>query len=1175
MNKKILLSFLFSFSLSYAEEVYKLIVIPQKDYKTTVESLKNYGFNKCFLDNKKIICAESKDSAYIQRLKDYLSQYGFNVKIEIGKTSVSQNENLTPTQNEALNVQTKEIKVEQEVKPLSSSNQVKQIKNQQEKTVSKENSQKQSSINTPVKIQIKESKVDQELKNKQTKEESYKQEEKIQSAEKDLGLKVKLMYDFLNADNLEKAKELANQLLKTKFSKDAKYVIGLIAIKEKKFNTACRIFESLKFKNSKELEKDACSVAFMQEGYDYLEKNPNKAIEFFQKSLRYKDNIESQVGLFYAYLKTDKSKAEKIIKELYSKYPENESVKKAYVQYLLDKGDFASLEKFKKYLKEEDLKLIKESQLSKEMENALRLIKSGNYSEAENILLKLYEEKPSNINVLLLLGYLYLEKNDILKAKNFYENALMIDGNNTDALKGLKAVYVKLEDYEKALEIIKKLQQKDIKDPDYNKIYALYLSNKAQEHLKEGNIRLAKELADEILSLDKNNPTAYLILAEYYKQTGDKKEYFKNISKAYELKPDDFGIKLAFIYGLINLDFYDQAKNIIKTVATKNLSEEEKQQLKEVYKVFYQKLSAYYLSNKDYLNAKKVAQEGLMFFKNDPDLMEVLGWSCYNLKEYKCSEDTFKYLIALKPSEKNKVGLAFTYMNLKKYEELNKLLKELEDSNDPEVLKEVATIYASIGKYKEAKNVINKYEILKNSAVSTQAKVTASEPLQTLKESETKKTIKKDTILPDILDANNDNTYNDLNIDKEKKTEILTNNNYTASLIINTIINKTESPSIDHERKEERLKEETEEIKKIISEKEQDYLTNLSTGFKYRNKSGESGKSKLSDFSPFVKFTYFFNEKLYAYIGTYFTRLNSGGLSDYAHYGSVGNGTILREVPSSYSGLEPFAGFGLNTDRFILSGNFGLTPRVDNGISSKPIWTIEGKIVNNDKKIGLGLYRTPIRDSILSYVGSIDPYSYNSWGRVYEEGIKVSYENKIGEKDSLIYSEARFGKIKGEFTEENTDTNVLLMPKVYYGKLIGDEDYIGAFFLYNHFSKRQDCYYFGCGGYFSPKSLLIAAPMLEGFKFFDDRNGIHYKVFLGPLLWSDGQKNNTDISLDGYISYVYLFNKNLTFNIAGEYRKTQKYNELFFTAFIKYFFGNRISITKQDFLNLEKEIYKW
>jgi tetratricopeptide (TPR) repeat protein len=1148
MNKKILLPFLFSFSLSYAEDVYKLIVIPQKDYRTTIESLKNYGFNKCVIDNKKIICVESKDPAYIQRLKDYLSQHGFNVKIEIGKTSASQNENL--------NIQIEEIK--------------------QEKTVSKESSQKQSYINTPVKTQIKESKVDQELKNKQMKEELYKQEEKIQRTEKDLGLKVKLMYDFLNANNLEKAKELANQLLKTKFSKDAKYVIGLIAIKEKNFGTACRIFESLEFKNSKKLEKDACFVAFMQEGYDYLEKNPNEAIEFFQKSLRYKDNIGSKVGLFYAYLKIDKSKAEKIIKELYSKYPENKSVKKAYIQYLLDKGDFASLEKFKEYLEEEDLKLIKESQLSKEMGNALRLIKSGNYSEAEDILLKLYEEKPSNINVLLLLGYLYLEKNDILKAKSFYENALIIDENNTDALKGLKGIYVKLGDYEKALEIIKKLQQKGIKDRDYDKIYVLYLSNKAQEYLKEGNINLAKELANKILSIDKNNPAAYLILAEYYKQLGDKKEYFKNISKAYELKPDDFGIKLAFIYGLINLDFYDQAKNIIKTITTKNLSDlskEEKQQLKEVYKVFYQKLSAYYLSNKDYLNAKKVAQEGLMFFKNDPDLMEVLGWACYNLKDYKCSEDIFKYLIALKPLEKNKVGLAFTYMNLKKYEELNKLLKELEDSNDLEVLKEVATIYASIGKYKEAKNIINKYEILKNSTVSTQTKAITSEPLQRLKESEMKKTIKKDTILPDIFNDNNDNTYDNLIKDAEKRTEISANNEYTAP----SIIDKIESISIEHERKKEKSEEleGIERIKKEILEKEQDYLTNISVGFKYRDKSGESGKSKLSDLSPFVKFTYFFNEKLYTYIGTYFTRLNSGGLIDYDHYGSVDNKTILRKVPSSYSGLEPFAGFGLNTDRFILFGNFGLTPKVNNGISSKPIWTVEGKIVNNDKKFGLGLYRTPIRDSILSYVGSIDPHSYNSWGRVYEEGIKVSYENKIGEKDSLLYSEARFGKIKGEFTEKNTDINVIVMPRVYYGKLIGDEDYIGAFFLYNHFNKRQDCYYFGCGGYFSPKSLLIAAPMFEGFKFFDNRNGIHYKVFLGPLLWSDGQKNNTDISLDGSLSYVYLFNKNLTFNIAGEYRKTQKYNELFFTSFITYFFGNRISIIKQDFLNLEKEIYKW
>jgi hypothetical protein len=95
----------------------------------------------------------------------------------------------------------------------------------------------------------------------------------------------------------------------------------------------------------------------MQEGYDYLEKNPDKAIEFFQKGLRYKDNIESLFGLFYAYLKTRQNqKTEKIIKELYSKYPENESVKKAYVQYLLDKGDFASLEKFKEYFKRRGFK---------------------------------------------------------------------------------------------------------------------------------------------------------------------------------------------------------------------------------------------------------------------------------------------------------------------------------------------------------------------------------------------------------------------------------------------------------------------------------------------------------------------------------------------------------------------------------------------------------------------------------------------------------------------------------------------------------------------------------------------------------------------------------------------------------------------------------------------------
>lgn len=73
------------------------------------------------------------------------------------------------------------------------------------------------------------------------------------------------------------------------------------------------------------------------------------------------------------------------------------------------------------------------------------------------------------------------------------------------------------------------------------------------------------------------------------------------------------------------------------------------------------------------------------------------------------------------------------------------------------------------------------------------------------------------------------------------------------------------------------------------------------------------------------------------------------------------------------------------------------------------------------------------------------------------------------------------------------------MPKFYVGNYLSDKDYIGLFLMYDKFSKDQDCYYYGCGGYFSPKNLMIFAPMIEGYKFLTQNFGFHYKAFLGLL----------------------------------------------------------------------------
>ncbi|MGC9121173.1 MAG: tetratricopeptide repeat protein, partial [Sulfurihydrogenibium sp.] len=506
------------------------------------------------------------------------------------------------------------------------------------------------------------------------------------------------------------------KLENTKYRFDAKFVIGLINLKKENFKEACYIFENLSKTNKKaaDLAIDSCWVYYMQSGYDALDSGKlTEAYRYFEKSLSYKKNIESEIGLFYVYLKQKNlKKAEEIITRLYEQNPNDKKVIKAYTDYLIVTKQFDKLENFKDYLSTEQKNLVEQQSIYSELDTVKNYIKSREFDIAEEKLKSLYLKEPNNIYVLLNLGYLYLEKGELDKAEDYYRNVLLIDKNNKDALKGLKAIYVKLGKYDEALEIIDKLKSMGVRDEDEKKIRELYLTSKAQEYLKKGNKDLAEKYALESLEINKNNPTAYIVLAQIYKDK-DKEKYFNYISKAYQLNPNDNGIKIAYMYSLLDLNLFDQAKTMLTTINPSSLTLEEKDNLKEFYKVFYEKLASYQLNNKNYRKAKKVAIEGLELFPDNPSLLESLGWACYNLKDYECSEKTFTKLLAFNQnSESAKLGLAYTYLNLKKLDKLETLLKSLDKSENPKTLEELATIYYSLGRYKDADRIIRKYETI-------------------------------------------------------------------------------------------------------------------------------------------------------------------------------------------------------------------------------------------------------------------------------------------------------------------------------------------------------------------------------------------------------------------------------------------------------------------------------
>lgn len=1124
-SKLLLLSLISSFMMAKGEEYQLVVTIKNPDEKN---KLQNLGFKRCQqIKPNVLVCQKSENLNYLLQLKDFLIKNGITAKVS---QAISYKEEVKPKQT-----QEKDMVKQEGYKQEAKSQQP------QEKNVAKPTENK-------------------EFNKRKPKEEIVKLKvEKKQNQTSLLDEYLKDMYLYLNSQDYDEAFKLAKKLENTKYRYDAKFVLGLINLKKENFKDACYIFEEIKNvkKEAKNLAVDSCWVYYMQSGYDALESgNLKKAYENFEKSLSYKENIESNLGIFYVYLKQRNfEKANQLIEKLYKSYPENKKIIQAYIDFLIETKQFDKLTKFQDYLTPQQKNLLQQQEIYSTLENVKKYIENKEFDLAEEKLKTLYIKNPNNIYVILNLGYLYLEKGEIDKAENYYKNALIIDPNNKDALKGLKAVYVKLGKYEEALEIVEKLKSMGVTDKDENKIKELFFLSKAQEYLKKGNLDLAEKYALEVLEINKSNPTAYLILSNIYKDK-DKEKYLKYISQAYQLDSENIGIKIAYMYALINLNLFDQAKTILSTINPKSLTLEEKEDLKAFYRVFYEKLASFYLNNKNYQKAKKVALEGLDLFPNNTTLLEVLGWSCYNLKDYVCSEKTFNQLYTFDPKNENaKLGLAYNYLNLKKLDKLEPLLKDLEKSINPKILEEVATIYYSLSRYKDAEKVLEKYKSLSQKTVAEETEKT--QETEIVKPVDVKP--KKEREIPFILDENKE-ILNYNNPKTDETTEIRQQTSYSED----------EGKTTQDYKKKEPI----EELKEKIKIAKQDYTDNIILGVKLRDKSGENGKSKLTDISPFIKGTYYLNENLSFYIGGYLTSLNSGKLSDYANYGTPQNQTILREVPSSYSGIEPFGGFNFKSYKLDVSGYLGTTPKVDNGISSKLVYSLEGKIKTAFQKFGIEIYQKPMRDSILSYVGSKDPYSYNSWGRAVESGVKVSYEQSIGEKDSMVYSQISVGRIKGEQIQENTNINLIVMPKIYAGKLIGDEDYLGMFLLYNKFSKNQDCYYYGCGGYFSPKSMFIIAPMLEGFYFMNERFGLHYKAFLGALLLDNNDKKSVDVSFDGYIGGIYMLSKNMFFNVSGEYRKTSKYSEIFSSAYLQYFFGDRFNVNKNDLIKLEKEIYK-
>jgi len=359
----------------------------------------------------------------------------------------------------------------------------------------------------------------------------------------------------------------------------------------------------------------------------------------------------------------------------------------------------------------------------------------------------------------------------------------------------------------------------------------------------------------------------------------------------------------------------------------------------------------------------------------------------------------------------------------------------------------------------------------------------------------------------------------------------------------------------------------------------------IAAGFGYRTKSGSAGEGQLEVVTfPVIQAQVFPANKFMLSAALTHLSLNSGDLPNGAQVGTPpAVYTPYNYQPTtSEDDLWEFNVRLEYQDWISWYIQLGTTP-INGPLQSRPtgsaglIWRDNSGYVQGE------IYSKSIKESMLSWVGIVDPYTGNQWGRVQETGGNLQFFHSVGE-DNTIFLKGGYGTIDGTNVEDNTH----LYGTAAFAHLIDMPGYeyftIGFALSYEQFDNNQNHFTYGNGGYFSPQYLLqgiIQAQFLteEGRRWLAAGSvgaGVqNNKQDASPYfpLDDDGQEFDSQESTTGIgliqLQGGYLIDPNWMIGGSLNYNITADYNEGGIYIWGRYFFDRRKGLLRTDLIGFD------
>ena len=270
-------------------------------------------------------------------------------------------------------------------------------------------------------------------------------------------------------------------------------------------------------------------------------------------------------------------------------------------------------------------------QAKQTLNQAMSLYQAGDLDQAEQLLLKLYEQYPNNSVSGMMLGMINYQQGDMTKAGELLEQNIDPEIASSSVISSAAMAQLRLGQSDKAIALLQTALKTQPDDASINAIYGLALLTTNLKD-QQGAIALQKALA-----LDPDKSQLHSVLARHFIASEKVQQAYAQLTTALGKNPADNEALRVYIDALLSNQSLQQAQQLAETYIQNNPANAEG----------YLQQARVYMASEDLVGAEQSLVKAVAADNNNTQALLGLGQLDFSNQQWQQAAQHFRDVIAI------------------------------------------------------------------------------------------------------------------------------------------------------------------------------------------------------------------------------------------------------------------------------------------------------------------------------------------------------------------------------------------------------------------------------------------------------------------------------------------------------------------------------------------------